>query len=96
MLLTILNMNPIDLALNSVANSRLGYLQTLRTAAIDRDTQPTLALTYQGYANGQHWAKTQDGGTVPIEAVSNGAIETGQMLVGTKSATQVFGHWMPR
>jgi hypothetical protein len=89
-------MNPIDLALNSISNSRLDYLQAVRTAAIERDAQPTLALTYAGYAGGQHWGKTQDGGLVPIEAVSNGAIEQGQMVVGTKSATQVFGHWMPR
>lgn len=90
-------MSVLETAINSVQQTRQQRISSLARQQLQRDNKSVRVATFAGYRNGQAIARYPNGGEVPIDPISNGAIARGQLITlnmrgrGTPQAS-----WMPR
>jgi uncharacterized protein YdiU (UPF0061 family) len=91
-------MNALTLAIRALQDSRRSRIQRVCEAIDAEDTRQDYALKYLGCQNGQHLGQLPNGGILPVEASSNGALRRGETFAATKGAgaTKAIGQWMPR
>lgn len=87
----------LENAMTSVAYGRYARADKMAQEAEAEDDKQEFTLTYSGYRGGSHWGQLPNGGQVPLQLTTNGAIEIGAVLVGSIGAGgKLFVTAMPR
>ncbi len=80
-------MNPaLQNARAVVAFGRVSRINAIADQLQAEDDRQEFSVTYTGYRNGNHWGRLPNGGEVPLQLETTGAIEVGAVVSAVAGA----------